>query len=145
MNPATRTYGIALAAAGILAISLTNPSNAFPALTHAAVAPSAMPDLVTDVRYRAQGHVRSHGGRYYGRGQGSRYYGRGYGGRYYGRGYGRYNGYGYGYGVAAATGVIIGAAAVNGGYYGYAPAYYNSGSCWIATGYRGQGYYGPCY
>jgi hypothetical protein len=158
MHTAMRTYGIAIAAAGVLAIAFTNTSNAFPALTGASAAAPSVPGLVTDARYVGRGQVRSYGGRgysgaryggrYYGRGYGGRYYGGGYGGRYYAGYGGRYygGGYGYyGYGAAAAAGLVLGAAAINSGYYGYAPAYYYGGNCWIATDSRGSGYYGPCY
>lgn len=155
MNTTIMKYAIGVGISCVLAISFTNPSNAFPALANAATVQSSTSGLVTDVRY-------------YGRGYG-------YGGRYYGRGYG--------YGGAAAAGIIgglaagaiIGSAVANSGYYygpgysygpgpyaygggpyGYVPApvyvqpapraYYGGGGCWVVTdSTRGYGYYGPCY
>ena len=146
MSIAMRRFGFAVAASCILAISYTNSSQAFPALTHGAATTSEISNLLTDVRYyggghggRSYGRAAGYGGRSYVR-AGGRYYG--HGGRYYGHGYG----YGYGYGAAAAAGVVLGAAAVSSGYYyGAGPGYFGGGGCWIQTDSRGYGYYGPCY
>ena len=147
MTTAMRRCGFAIAACA-LAISATTRSQAFPALTHSAATASSISDPVTEVRYAVRGGGRyyghaAYGGRYYARGYGGRYYGRGYHGRYYGHGY--HGGYGYyGYGAAAAAGVILGAAAVNGAYYyGGAPGYY--GSCAMEPDGRSNGYYSLCY
>jgi len=139
-----RRYGFAIAASCVLAISCTNSSQAFPTSTRPGAATASISDPVTNVRYYGAGYR----GRSYGRaaGYGARYYGQGYRGRYYGHGGHYYGYYGYGYGAAAAAGVILGAATVNGGYYyGAAPGYYGGRGCWIETDTRGYGYYGPCY
>jgi hypothetical protein len=93
-----------------LAISYSNPSKAFPALTDTAAVKSSLPSLITDVRYYGRGYGYGHGGRYYGRG--------------------------HGYGGAAAAGIIGGLAAGaimgsiaanNGYYYGPGPYAYSPG------------------
>jgi hypothetical protein len=132
MNMAILKYVFGAGAACVLAISFTNPSNAFPILTNTATVKSSVPSLVTDARY----------------------YGRGYGGRYHGRS----NGYG---GAAAAgiigglaAGAIIGSAAANNGYYyGPGPYAYDAEPYAYAPAPAYRGYYGgggnggcwPCY
>ena len=134
MQTSIRKYVFGVGVSCVLAISFTNPSQAFPVLTNTAAVNSSMPSMVTDVRY----------------------YGRGYGGRYYG--------HGYRYGGAAAAGIIgglaagaiIGSAAANSGYY-YGPGpyvydggpyAYSPGPVYVQPRYDG-GYYdggaGPCW
>ena len=132
MSSAILKYVLGVGVPCALAISYSNPSKAFPALTDTAAVKSSLRSLITDVRYYGRGY--GHGGRYYGRG--------------------------YGYGGAAAAGIIgglaagaiVGSIAVNNGYY-YGPGYsYGAGPYVYSPGpygpYEydsGPNDYGPAY
>jgi hypothetical protein len=125
MSPAVLKYVVGVGFSCALAVSYSNPSKAFPALTDTAAVKSSLPNLITNVRY----------------------YRRGYG---YGRG--RY--YGHGYGGAAAAGIIGGLAAGavvgsiaanNGYYYGPGPYAYSPGPYGAYTYDPGPYDQGPAY
>jgi hypothetical protein len=105
MSYAILKYVIGVGVSCALAISYSNPSKAFPALTDTAVVKTSLPNVTTNVRY----------------------YGRGYG-------YGRDRYYGHGGAAAAgilgglAAGAIVGSIAANNGYYyGQEPYAYSPG------------------
>src|SRR5512144_906137 len=125
MNSRILKYVLGVSVSCAFAISYSNPSKAFPALTDTLAVKSSTPSLITDVRY----------------------YGRGYGG-------GRYYGYGRGYGGAAAAGIIgglaagaiVGSIAANSGYgygpYAYSPGPYGAYEYDPGTYDHGPAYYG---
>ena len=123
MKSAILKYVLGVSVSCAFAISYSNPSKAFPVLTHTVAVKSSTPSLITDARY----------------------YGRGYGG-------GRYYGYGRGYGGAAAAGiigglaagVIVGSIAANSGY-GYGPYAYSPGPYGAYEYDSGPYDHGPAY
>jgi hypothetical protein len=116
MSSAILKYVLGVSVSCAFAISYSNPSKAFPALTDTLAVKSSTPSLITDVRY----------------------YGRGYG---YGRGYSGAAAAGIIGGLAA--GVIVGSIAANNGY-GYGPGYaYGPGPYAYSPGPYGAYEYDP--